>query len=113
MAKKFSDNNPLKNLSETTPPEPSLKKEALSNPEPAKTTDIGAAKEKRKPKYLRLDITDYQDYVSLMADHQKVTSGKYVSMTQYILRLIEADKQKNLELFRKLEEIENMKKSVT
>lgn len=64
---------------------------------------------KKGKKYLRLDITDYQEYISLMADHASNTSGKYISMTQYILRLIEADKQQNIKLYEKLEQIENMK----
>lgn len=67
---------------------------------------------KKGQKYLRLDITDYQKYISLMADHASNTSGKYVSMTQYILRLIEADKQQNIELYEKLEQIENMKREL-
>ena len=66
-------------------------------------------KQKKKPEYLRLDVTEYKDYVSLMAEHMSNTTGKYVSMTQYILRLIEADKQKNLETYEKLEQIERMK----
>lgn len=68
---------------------------------------------KKGQKYLRLDITNYQDYISLMADHESNTSGKYVSMTQYIHRLIEADKQQNIELYEKLEQIENMKRELT
>lgn len=68
--------------------------------------------EKKKPEYLRLDVTEYKDYVSLMAEHTSNTTGKYVSMTQYILRLIEADKQKNLETYEKLEQIERMKREL-
>lgn len=68
--------------------------------------------EKKKSEYLRLDVTDYKDYISLMAEHTTNTSGKYVSMTQYILRLIEADKQANLETFEKLEQIERMKREL-
>lgn len=67
---------------------------------------------KKGQKYLRLDITGCQDYISLMADHASNTSGKYVSMTQYILRLIEADKQQNIELYENLEQIENMKREL-
>ncbi len=67
---------------------------------------------KKGKKYLRLDISGYQDYVSLMAEHLTNTSGKYVSMTQYIIRLIEADKQQNIDLFQKLEQIENMKREL-
>ena len=70
------------------------------------------SKGKKGQKYLRLDITDYQNYISLMAGHLTNTSGKYVSMTQYILRLIEADKQQNIELYEKLEQIENMKREL-
>lgn len=69
-------------------------------------------KEKKGQKYLRLDITGYQNYISLMADHLTNTSGKYVSMTQYILRLIEADKQQNIEIYEKLEQIEKMKREL-
>lgn len=68
--------------------------------------------EKKKPEYLRLDVTDYKDYISLMAEHTTNTTGKYVSMTQYILRLIEADKQKNIETYEKLEQIERMKREL-
>ena len=68
--------------------------------------------EKKKSEYLRLDVTDYKDYISLMAEHTSNTTGKYVSMTQYILRLIEADKQKNLETYEKLEQIERMKREL-
>lgn len=69
-------------------------------------------KNKKGQKYLRLDITDYHEYISLMAEHASNTSGKYVSMTQYILRLIESDKQQNSELYEKLEQIENMKREL-
>ncbi len=66
----------------------------------------------KKPKYLQLNITDYQDYISLMAEHEKAVTGKYMSMTKYILQLIEADKQKNIELYTKLEDIEKMKREI-
>ena len=72
----------------------------------------GPKQKERKLKFLRLNITDYQDYISLMAGHATNTSGKYVSMTQYILRLIEADKQQNISLYEKLEQIENMKREL-
>lgn len=80
----------------------------LTPPEPQQNK----SKSKKGQKYLRLDITDYQDYISLMADHLTNTSGKYVSMTKYILRLIEADKQQNFELYEKLEQIEKMKREL-
>lgn len=66
----------------------------------------------KKTKYLQLNITNYQDYISLMAEHEKTVTGKYMSMTKYILQLIEADKQKNIELYTKLEEIEKMKREI-
>ena len=47
-----------------------------------------------------------------MAEHEKAKTGKFVSQTQYILRLIEADKQKNIELYEKLEQIEKMKREL-
>ena len=77
-------------------------------PEPRQNKNRG----KKGQKYLRLDITDYHEYISLMAERLTNTSGKYVSMTQYILRLIEADKQQNIELYEKLEQIENMKREL-
>lgn len=63
-------------------------------------------------KYMRLDITDCQEYISLMAAYTSKTTGKYTSMTQYIQRLIEEDKRKNKELYDKLEEIEKLKANI-
>ena len=110
MAKSFKK-NPLDNLNQTNSPEVpsnenltesgSLAQDSASQ----ETVPVPPPKDIKK-KYLRLDITNYQDYISLMADHKTSTSGEYVSMTQYILWLIEADKQKNMELYGKLEEIE-------
>lgn len=68
--------------------------------------------EKKKHKYLRLDITNCQDYIRLMAEHEKTTTGEYVSMTKYILNLIDADKQRNFKLYEKLLEIENLKQNI-
>lgn len=84
-----------------------VKPENISKP-------IEQSSEEPKPqkKYLRLDITDCQEYIYLMAQHHGNISGKYVSMTQYILSLIQADKEKNLELYRKLEEIEQLKQEL-
>lgn len=80
-----------------------MNKQGKSNP---------ADSPQKKPKYLQLNITDYQDYISLMAEHEKDVTGKYVSMTKYILQLIEADKQKNIKLYTKLENIEKMKREI-
>lgn len=100
-------NNTAKN---TTTIEP---KSAAGDTEKNPTPKAKAPKqEKKKSEYLRLDVTDYKDYISLMAEHTSNTTGKYVSMTQYILRLIEADKQKNLETYEKLEQIERMKREL-
>ena len=93
------------------------KEPELSNKNTSTTVEVESIPVQPEPKqskrkgqkYLRLDITHYQDYISLMVDYEKSTSGKYVSMTQYILRLIEADKQKNKALYEKLEQIEKMK----
>ncbi len=67
---------------------------------------------KTKQKYLRLDVTDYYNYVSLMADYFSKRNNKYVSMTQYILQLIESDKQQHRDLYEKLEQIENQKREL-
>lgn len=102
--KKFSNNNPLEILGGAQPPEP---KEI-----PTVESTLLEKEPKKEKSYLRLDITEYQEYVALMADHLTITSGKYVSMTQYILRLIKADREKNIELYKKLEQIEKMKKEL-
>lgn len=118
MAKGFSKNNPLDTLSNsgvsksTVLSEPSKNSTPAADEETLSEPDENKSKNKKGQKYLRLDITEYQDYVSLMAEHSTNTSGKYVSMTQYILRLIEADKQKNIELYGKLEQIEKMKREL-
>ena len=101
----FKRNNP--NATLLPPPKKVTVDDTEKTPAP-KTTKP----EKKKPEYLRLDVTEYKDYVSLMAEHTSNTTGKYVSMTQYILRLIEADKQKNIETYEKLEQIERMKREL-
>lgn len=116
MAKSFKK-NPLDNLNQTNSPEVPSNENLTENGSsaqdsaPQETAPVPPPKDIKK-KYLRLDITNYQDYISLMAYHKTNTSGEYVSMTQYILRLIEADKQKNMKLYGKLEEIEKMKKEI-
>lgn len=116
MSKGFSKNNPLSNLSRA-----SEQKKAEAQQELQLITDSvstlsksqrNKSTGKKGQKYLSLDITDYQDYISLMAEHEKTKTGKFVSQTQYILRLIEADKQKNIELYEKLEQIEKMKREL-
>lgn len=116
--KSFKKNKPNEILAGTIQ-EPKPKNEPKEVPQTTvvekvqqKTQEHAVNKEKKKQKYLRLDITEYQDYIALMAEHLKNTSGKYVSMTQYIQRLIEADKQRNIELFEKLENIEKMKREI-
>lgn len=98
-------NNTAKNTTTIEPKSAAVDTEKNPTPKAPK-------QEKKKPEYLRLDVTEYKDYISLMAEHASNTTGKYVSMTQYILRLIEADKQKNLETYEKLEQIERMKREL-
>ena len=110
MAKSFKKNNPLDNLNEV----PKLQEEPQMFVQSSVDLTQKTRLEKNiKKKYLRLDITDYQDYISLMSEYSSKTTNKYISMTQYILHLIEADKQNNSEIYHKLEEIENMKKNIT
>ena len=104
MAKSFK-NNPLDNLNRpntNTPEPPANENNSSVQDTDSQKQDSAPPPKDIKKKYLRLDITNYQTN----------TSGEYVSMTQYILRLIEADKQKNMELYGKLEEIEKMKKDI-
>lgn len=110
--KKINPNTVLAgNYKESDPPKTDTHATVEIKPTPAEPQQ-NKSKGKKGQKYLRLDITDYQNYISLMADHMTNTSGKYVSMTQYILRLIEADKQQKIELYEKLEQIENMKREL-
>lgn len=67
---------------------------------------------KRKAKYMRLDVTEYQEYLRLMTEYTAKSTGKYTSMTQYIQRLIEEDRRKNKELYDKLEQIEKLKADI-
>ncbi len=103
-AKRFSKNNPLEKLGGIQSPE--------SKEIPVEESISVPSEEKKKKSYLKLDITDYQEYINLMAAHLTTTSGKYVSKTQYILGLLKADKEKNIELYEKLEKIEEMKKKL-
>ena len=101
----FKSNNPNATL---LPPSKNVVVDDTEKTPAPKTTK----QKKNEPYYIRLDATKYKDYISLMAQHISNTTGKYVSRTQYILRLIEADKQKNLETYEKLEQIERMKREL-
>lgn len=57
-------------------------------------------------KYFRLDITEYQDYISLMADYTNL------SMTKYISKLIEDDMAKNVNTYNKLLQREKLLKEI-
>lgn len=57
-------------------------------------------------KYFRLDITEYQDYISLMADYSNL------SMTKYINKLIEDDMAKNVNTYNKLLQREKLLKEI-
>ena len=103
-------------LDQTAPvqstPQKAPEQEASVQPATRKAPAPAASDEKKKTKYLRLDITGLEDYVSLMAEHQTNTSGDNVSMTKYIRQLIEADMRQNSDLYEKLMQIENMKREV-
>lgn len=103
--------NSLQNQYRKTENVPAAKADAAAEQMPDKARQENKADKKSK-KYLRLDITDYQEYISLMTGYEKTVNGKYISMTQYILQLIEADKQKNKTIFEKLEQIEKMKQEL-
>lgn len=110
-ATQTGQNNPVNNQPEQTAP-------AQITPQitPQILPEQTGSNAKKKTKYLRLDITGLEDYVSLMAEHLTNTSGGNVSMTKYIRGLIEADKQQNSELFEKLmkinEQIDSMKREL-
>lgn len=115
MSKGFSKNNPLEKLAGAAEKNTEMQNQSKVIIEPSTTpseTPKNKTTGKKGQKYLSLDITDYQNYISLMAEHEKAKTGKFVSQTQYILRLIEADKQKNIELYEKLEQIEKMKREL-
>ena len=57
-------------------------------------------------KYFRLDITEYQDYISLMADYANL------SMTKYISKLIEDAMAKNGNTYNKLLQTEKLLKEI-
>jgi hypothetical protein len=109
--KNFKSVNPFDNFqsqSEKSEPEHNKKNELnMSNKQKSKHKNQESAK-----KYLRLNVTDYQDYIALMADYTTKKTGKYKSMTQYILDLIAADQQKNSDLYDKLQQIEEMKQEL-
>ena len=113
MAQKNSSGiQALQNMNNTAKNTTTIEPKSAADDTAKNPTHKAPKQEKKKPEYLRLDVTDYKDYISLMAEHTSNTSGKYVSMTQYILRLIEADKQKKLETYEKLEQIERMKREL-
>ena len=109
-SKKFNNNPSLAYITAPEQPVAEETKKPELKPEPEITPVRGEKREQvPQKKYMRLDITDYQEYISLMAAYTSKTTGKYTSMTQYILKLIEADKQANTALYSKLQAIEQMK----
>lgn len=103
------DNKPDQEAAQTAPqksPEQAASVQPSTRKAPASAVHNG------KTKYLRLDITGLEDYVSLMAEHLTKTSGDRISMTKYIRQLIESDKQQNNELFEKMKKIEDMKQKL-
>lgn len=93
MAKKsFSSSNPFDNF------------------EPSKV-DVEPVpdKEKKEKRYLRLDVTECYDYIQLMSKYATDKGGKFVSMTSYLLSLVEKDQEEHKELYDKLQTIEKMK----
>ena len=110
--KNMSGIQALQNMNNTAKNTTTIEPKSAADDTEKNPTPKAPKQEKKKPEYLRLDVTDYKDYISLMAEHTSNTTGKYVSMTQYILRLIEADKQKNIATYEKLEQIERMKREL-
>ena len=110
--KKTNGMDALKNYAITAKNTTTIEPKSAAGDTEKNPTPKAPKQEKKKPDYFRLDLTDYKEYISLMAEYTSNTTGKYVSMTQYILRLIEADKQKNLETYEKLEQIERMKREL-
>lgn len=106
-SKKFNNNPSLAYI--TAPEQPATEETKKTEPQTIKVVKEEKTEQAPQKKYMRLDITDCQEYISLMAAYTSKTTGKYTSMTQYILKLIEADKQANTALYSKLQAIEQMK----
>lgn len=106
-SKKFNNNPSLAYI--TAPEQPATEETKKTEPQTIKLVKEEKTEQAPQKKYMRLDITDCQEYISLMAAYTSKTTGKYTSMTQYILKLIEADKQANTALYSKLQAIEQMK----
>ena len=106
-SKKFNNNPSLAYI--TAPEQPATEETKKTEPQTIKLVKEEKTEQAPQKKYMRLDITDCQEYISLMSAYTSKTTCKYTSMTQYILKLIEADKQANTALYSKLQAIEQMK----
>lgn len=60
-----------------------------------------ASKKKKNSDYLRLDISDYREYLSTMAGFKRI------SLTKYIQHLIDNDIKQCSETYEKLKNIQN------
>lgn len=110
MTKSFKKANPLDKLNQvsaqpqvtTTPEMVAEHEEPIIQPKSNIVIESQPTKKlnKEDKKYLRLDITEYHKYISIMAEHNKV------SMTKYINNLIAADMIKNEEIYNKLKQLE-------
>jgi hypothetical protein len=51
------------------------------------------SKKKSNSDYIRLDVADYKEYLRTMSGYDSMKTGKTVSVTKYIQKLIDADMQ--------------------
>ena len=109
MAKKdFSRINPTEKFFGAAHPEQEEQKEKTDEreqegqegqEEQVQKSSISSKKKKTNSDYLRLDIYDYKEYLTVMAGFKRT------SVTKYIQALICADMQQNKDTFDKLKNI--------
>ena len=64
-----------------------------ANPTESKITKTSASGKRSNSDYIRLYVGEYKEYLTKIAALESLNTGEQVSVSKYVLKLIEADKK--------------------
>lgn len=64
-----------------------------ANPTENKITKASASGKRSNSDYIRLYVGEYKEYLTKIAALESLNTGEQVSVSKYVLKLIEADKK--------------------
>lgn len=97
---------PTEAITGTTKEPQTSREQSTIEPQKQQKETIEEPQKDQEKKYMRLDITGLDEYLKEISQYNKK------SMTKYIQELIEADKEKNQETYKKLLEIKSLLQNI-